>query len=51
MPKVIEALKKKDDINFEKELKEFLPRSHWAIIRDFKQTLEKEIQRFTGAAR
>lgn len=33
-------------INFEKELKEFLPRSHWAIIRDFPQALEREIERF-----
>jgi len=43
-----EALKilKKTDINFENELKIFLPKSHWAIIRDFKSTLEGEIQRF-----
>ena len=34
------------DINFEVELKQFLPRSHWAIIRDFKNTLEREIDRF-----
>jgi len=33
-------------INFEVELKQFLPRSHWAIIRDFKNTLEREIDRF-----
>lgn len=36
----------KVDINFEKELKLFLPKSHWAIIRNFKQTLEQEINRF-----
>ena len=34
------------DINFEKELKQFLPKSHWAIIRNFKASLEAEIKRF-----
>lgn len=34
-----------ENINFEIELKQFLPRSHWAIIRDFKNTLEREIKR------
>ncbi len=34
------------DINFETELKKFLPKSYWAIIRDFKTTLEREINRF-----
>lgn len=34
------------DINFETELKQFLPRSHWAIIRDFRATLKREINRF-----
>lgn len=33
-------------INFEVELKQFLPRSHWVIIKDFKNSLEREIQRF-----
>ena len=33
------------DINFEKELKQFLPQSHWPIIRDFKATLRKELER------
>lgn len=44
-----EALKtlQKTDINFEVELKEFLPRSHWAVIRDFKNILEREINRFS----
>lgn len=37
---------KATDINFENELKQFLPRSHWLIIRDFKQALEREAQRF-----
>ncbi len=34
------------NINFEAELKPFLPKSHWSIIRDFKKILEKEIERF-----
>lgn len=33
-------------IEYGKELKEFLPRSQWAIIRGFPATLEMEIQRF-----
>jgi predicted nucleotidyltransferase component of viral defense system len=33
-------------IDFEKELKEFLPKSHWAIIRDFPAILEREIERY-----
>lgn len=44
-PKVLQALREKD-INFEGELKRFLPKSHWAIIRDFKTTFEREINRF-----
>ncbi len=40
------AVLKGTDINFENELKQFLPKSQWVIIRDFKQTLEREIQRF-----
>lgn len=43
LPKVLAALKEKD-VNFEAELKRFLPKSHWAIIRDFRQTLEREIK-------
>lgn len=35
----------KTDINFEKELKLFLPKSHWAIIRNFKNTLKEELKR------
>lgn len=34
------------DINFEVELKQFLPKSHWMIVKDFKNTLKREIQRF-----
>lgn len=36
----------KTDINFENELKIFLPKSQWLIIRDFKSALEREINRF-----
>lgn len=32
------------DINFETELKHFLPKSHWAVIRDLKHILEREIR-------
>lgn len=35
----------KTNISFEKKLKQFLPKSHWAIIRNFKETLKKEIAR------
>ena len=45
LSEVLHALHSQD-INFEVELKQFLPRSHWAIIRDFKNTLEREIDRF-----
>jgi predicted nucleotidyltransferase component of viral defense system len=39
---------KEADINFNQELKQFLPKSHWPIIRDFPATLEREIKRFLG---
>lgn len=45
LSQVMETLKQ-SSINFEKELREFLPRSHWAIIRDFSVHLEREIERF-----
>lgn len=45
LSKTLKTLKQ-TDINFEKELKQFLPKTHWALIRDFKQALEREIQRF-----
>ncbi len=46
LSKVLETLQSAK-INFEQELKQFLPKSHWAIIRDFKATLEREIGRFS----
>lgn len=37
---------KQSDINFERELKVFLPRNQWPIIRNFQKSLEREIRRF-----
>lgn len=45
LPQALQSLKE-SDINFEGELKQFLPKSHWAIIRDFNNTLAREIERF-----
>lgn len=45
LPKALEVLKKAN-IDFESELKDFLPRSHWLIIKDLKKGLESEIKRF-----
>lgn len=35
------------NINFEQELKQFLPNSHWPIIRNLAISLDREIDRFT----
>jgi predicted nucleotidyltransferase component of viral defense system len=45
LPQVLETLRQ-SRIDFEQELKEFLPRSHWAIMRSFPASLEREIERF-----
>lgn len=45
LAEVLEILQK-TNIHFEKELKIFLPKTHWAIIRDFKAVQEREIQKF-----
>lgn len=45
LSKILKTLRE-TDINFEKELKQFLPKTHWTLIRDFKQALEREIQKF-----
>jgi len=45
LAKTLPALKK-SSFSFEKELKQFLPKSHWAVIRDFRASLEREIKRF-----
>lgn len=42
--KVLDRLKNKE-YNFNKELKIFLPKSHHAIIKDFKLTLQREIEK------
>ena len=34
------------DINFEAELKQFLPKTHWLIIRNFRESLQRELERF-----
>lgn len=36
----------KTRLNFSRELKQFLPRSHWAIVKNFPAALEREIKRF-----
>ena len=45
---LIQARKKLETtkINFGLELKQFLPKSHWPIIKDFKNSLSREIDRF-----
>ena len=45
LPQALETVRN-SKIDFERELKEFLPKSHWAIIRGFTVTLEREIERF-----
>jgi len=35
-----------DKINFDKELKIFLPQSHWGLIENFKQILSDELKRY-----
>jgi len=34
-------------INFNYELKQFLPKSHWPIIKNFKQNLQTELDKFS----
>lgn len=46
LPKTLKTLQQ-TTINFENELKQFLPKSHWPIIKDFKKTLLQEIERYT----
>lgn len=45
LPSALEKIKS-TDINFEKELKIFLPRSHWQVIRNLKVLLQREIDKF-----
>lgn len=46
LPKTLDALRS-SEINFSVELKQFLPKSHWSIIKDFKANLTREINRFS----
>ena len=36
----------KTNINFDQELKQFLPQSHWQVIKDFKAVLERTIRQY-----
>lgn len=45
MPRALTALQQ-TKTSFEPELKEFLPRHQWAIIRDLPAAVEREIKRF-----
>jgi predicted nucleotidyltransferase component of viral defense system len=45
LPHTLAALRA-SDINFETELKLFLPKSQWLLIKDFERTLAQEIERF-----
>ena len=42
---VLKALKQ-SNLHFGQELKQFLPKSHWPLTRDFSAALEREIKRF-----
>lgn len=44
LPQVLKKLQKLD-IDFARELKAFLPKTHWTVIRDFQTTLRREIER------
>lgn len=46
LSQALEVLHQSSNLNFEQELKIFLPKSHWPIIRELPQALEGEIQRF-----
>lgn len=45
LPDILEKLKK-SKTDFKKELKDFLPKSHQIILKDFKSNLIREIKRF-----
>jgi len=42
----INAVLQSTKINFDKELKVFLPQSHWGLIENFKQILSDELKRY-----
>lgn len=41
---------KKTEIAFRKELEQFLPKSHWLLIKDFRNVLIRELERFMPPA-
>lgn len=43
LPEVVKVLDK-SSVHFQQELKQFIPKSHWAVVRNFKETLKREIQ-------
>ena len=45
LPKVLKLLHQ-SKTSFNKELEQFLPRSQWAILKDFKSVLEREITKY-----
>ena len=45
LPQALETVRN-SKLDFEQELKEFLPKGHWTIIRGFPTTLEREIERY-----
>lgn len=45
LPRTLKTLQQ-SRIDFEKELKLFLPKSHWGLVRTFQTTLEREIERY-----
>src|SRR5581483_5919903 len=45
LPQALKTLQR-SHIDFEKELKQFLHKSHWALIRTFQTTLERELERY-----
>jgi hypothetical protein len=48
LSKAQDILKSSKAIAFEKELKQFLPKSHWPVIRNFSEALDQELTRYTG---
>jgi len=45
VPQILKALEE-SHISFDKELTQFLPKSHWKVIKDFQSILKREIQKF-----
>ena len=45
MSKILKLLVR-SDIKFKKELEQFLPRSHWPLVKNFKSACERELRMF-----